>query len=87
MKIYVLKDLKSDYLNSLMVMANDDLAKRAYHNTLMDKQPNMVNMNPQDFELYCLGEYDVQSGIIKSDIRFVANSSTLLRPQGPEKAV
>lgn len=73
MKIYALKDVKSGFMNP-MPFKNDELAIRAYTNMLADKQPNLVSMNPEDFELWCLGDYDQDSGIIKSEIRFVFSS-------------
>lgn len=73
MNIYTLKDVKSGY-GSPMVFKNDELAIRAYKNMLSDKTPNLVTMNPEDFELWCLGYYDQDSGIIKSDVRFVHNA-------------
>ena len=73
MKLYALKDVKSGFM-SIMLFKNDELAKRAYQNMLKDTQPNLVTMNPEDFELWCLGDYDQDSGIIQSEVRFVANA-------------
>lgn len=74
--LYALKDVKSGFM-SILIFKNDELAKRAYENMLCDKTPNIVTMNPEDFELWCLGSYDHDSGIIKSEVRFVANAVSI----------
>lgn len=76
MNIYALKDVKCGFMNP-MTFKNDELANRAYKNMLADNQPNLVTMNPEDFELWCLGNYDQDSGIIKSDVRFVASATSI----------
>lgn len=76
MKLYSLKDVKSGFM-SIMLFKNDELAIRAYQNMLADKQPNLVTMNPNDFELWCLGDYDQDCGAIVSDVRFVASSTSI----------
>lgn len=73
MFIYSLKDVKSGFM-SLMLFKNDDLAKRSFKNMLSDPTPNLVTMNPEDFELWCIGEFDSDSGVIVSNVRFVANA-------------
>ena len=72
MNIYSLKDTKSGYM-SLMLYKNDELAIRAYKNLLSSGERNQVTMNPEDFELYSLGSIDLDSGVITSEVRFVAN--------------
>ena len=54
MNIYSLKDVKSGFM-SLMLYKNDELAIRAYKNLLISGERNQVTMNPEDFELFCLG--------------------------------
>lgn len=76
MKLYALKDVKSGFMN-ILVLKNDDLAIRSYKNMLGDPQPNLVNTNPEDFELWCLGDYNIDNGFISSDVRFVASATTI----------
>lgn len=78
--VYSLKDLKSDY-GSPMLFSNDELAIRAFKNMLADTTPNLLTMNPEDFELYCLGTLDTDSGILCSNIRFVFNCSMARKEQ------
>lgn len=75
MYIYSLKDVKSGFL-SLLVLNNDELAKRSYRSILSDTG-SVIGQHPEDFELWCLGEYDTDSGVIKSDVRFVASSTSI----------
>lgn len=72
MNIYSLKDVKSGYM-SLMLYKNDELAVRAYKNLLSSGERNQVTMNPEDFELFCVGSIDLDSGIIVPEVRFVCN--------------
>lgn len=74
--LYALKDVKSGFM-SILVLKNDELAKRSYKNMLADPTPSLVNQNPEDFELWCLGSYDQDSGIIISDVRFVASATSI----------
>lgn len=75
MKLYSIKDVKAGFM-TIMLFKNDALAKRAYASGL--KMPeSMLSHNPEDFELWCLGEYDQDSGIITSDVRFVCNANSV----------
>lgn len=74
--LYALKDVKSGFM-SILVLKNDDLAIRSYKNMLNDSQSNIVNTNPEDFELWCLGSYDTDSGLISPNVRFVCSSCSI----------
>lgn len=74
MNIYSLKDVKSGYM-SLTLYKNDELAVRAFKNMLSSDERNLVTMNPEDFELYRVGSFDLDSGIIVSDVKFVCNGT------------
>lgn len=76
MYLYSIKDVKSGFL-SVSPFKNDELAKRAYLNLLNDPHPNQVSMNPEDFELWCVGSFDQDSGIINSEVRFVASATSI----------
>lgn len=70
MKIYSIKDTKIGFMSQFN-MQNDGVAIRALKNARNAEQPNDVNTNPEDKELWCLGEFDDQTGMICSDVRFI----------------
>ena len=77
MKIYAIKDCKIGFSNSIFLKTSDELALRDF--TILVNQPGTtVQMFPADFELYCVGDYDQNSGVIISDIRFISNALSLV---------
>lgn len=73
MFIYAIKDVKVGFM-SPVIRDNDELMKRDFFNVFRDKTPNQFNMNPEDFELYRLGEYDQKTGAIVSNVEFLASA-------------
>lgn len=73
MKLYSVKDCKSGFM-SIIAFKNDDLAIRGFSNMVNEPVPNLVNSNPSDFELWSLGSFDQDSGVITSDIQYVTNA-------------
>lgn len=73
LNIYALKDVKSGFL-SPFTFANDELAIRYYKNSLQSPTPSLISMNPEDFELWKLGEINTDTGIIVPGLDFVSNS-------------
>lgn len=77
MKIYVVKDTKIGFTNSIFLKPSDELAIRDF--TLLANMPDTsVSQFPADFELFCLGDYNAYNGIISSDVRFVATALELV---------
>lgn len=79
MKIYALKDNKLGFMNP-MALQNDELAIRAYSNMINANDGSMVSVNCEDFDLYCLGDYNQDSGVITSEVTFLANSVNVKHP-------
>lgn len=70
-KLFVLKDKKSGYFDSQVhSFVNSNVAKRWLYQLLHDCMDSDVGRNsaiaayPEDFELYCIGEFDSSSGEI-----------------------
>lgn len=65
MKIYSIFDRAAHMYGGLIVQNNDDLCKRNIKTALaagaLDKQ---ILTYPEDFELYCLGEFNSENGKI-----------------------
>lgn len=74
-KLYCLKDVKVGFKTPFECV-NNAVAIRSLKNALQDK--NEFSLNPTDFELWCVGEYDDQTGIIVSSLDHVINVVDLL---------
>ncbi len=62
--VYVVKDLKTTYMTP-MIDNNDESAKRGFMNAMLNPANTVFRMNPQDFELYRIGYYDSETGVIE----------------------
>ena len=74
--IFALKDTKS-FFQPPFVDVNEALAVRHVKNAL--DSANEFSKNPADFELWKLGEYDNETGIITSKLEHVVNCSSLVK--------
>lgn len=63
LNIYSLFDDKAKSFATPFFMHNDDVAKRAVQGATMDRQ-SVVSAHPEDFQLFCLGYFDDQKGMI-----------------------
>lgn len=72
MFIYSIKDVKSGF-TSIFQSANDDIAKRDF-SAAVNGAPNLLNSFPEDFELWRVGDFNIQSGEVSSDLKFITNA-------------
>lgn len=80
MKIYSIFDRAAHMYGGLIVQNNDELCKRNIKTALvagaLDKQ---ILTYPEDFELYCLGEFNNETGkIVPVEPAFVIGIRDLL---------
>lgn len=73
MKLYSIKDTKIGF-SAPILMQNDAVAYRTFKNMRNSEQPNMVNTNPEDKELWLLGQFDEDTGAIQSKVEFLAKA-------------
>ena len=74
--LYALKDCKIGFRNPFN-MPNDESAKRIIRiavNNKIDENNNEIRKFADDIELWKVGEYDDQTGEIKSTIKFLARA-------------
>lgn len=69
-KLFALKDTKLCYL-SPFVQANEAVAVRSVCGAMREPDKNVFNTDIEDKELWLLGTYDDETGIIKPDLKFV----------------
>lgn len=73
LKIFSIKDTKVGFMNPFYLQ-NNAVAIREFSNGANATQPNAINTNPEDKELWCLGTFDETTGAITSDITFLAKA-------------
>ena len=73
--MYVIRDTLVGYMTPFC-QPNHAFAKRAFKNAANDSKPNNVNTNPEDKELYFVGEFDESTGVITPvNPEFIARAS------------
>lgn len=77
MKIYAIKDTKIGAFKTPFYSYNDQVAIRSLKNAINDKTAGELYQNPEDFQLYTLGEFNDLTGDITSKVEFVANAIDL----------
>ena len=70
MKLYTIRDALVGYgvitgISAVINFENDEVALRALKESMFPGQkPNAFNVHPEDKELWCVGEFDQQTGKI-----------------------
>lgn len=71
-KLYYIKDTKAGF-NAPFCAQNDLLAERMLSNDVNNpKAP--IALNPEDFELWTAGSYCLETGEIKTDVKYLARA-------------
>lgn len=71
MKLYTIRDTKHGFgvaqgLPPILGWPNDDYAKRVLKSSVMrGAKPNELNVFPEDKEIWCIGEFSQDTGVIK----------------------
>lgn len=68
-KMYAIKDEVAGEFGPVQVLKNDAVACRMFKNVMINEAKN--NINPDDFSLYCLGDFDNESGSISPTLSLV----------------
>ena len=72
--IYAIKDQVTGQLANPFYMQNDEQAKREFKIAVQeDKKLNLIK---EDLQLFKLGEFDDETGQIKSKVEFLMNATT-----------
>lgn len=73
MMLYSLKDCKAASFNLPFAKVNDQLAVRDVRIAVNSPERSPLSACPEDFELWCLGDFNETTGEVVSDVRFVVN--------------
>lgn len=85
MFIYAISDRKSAFQPDLLVLPNDDVARRYFTQFVREKQATSpfipLVSYPQDFDVICLGSFDPDTGSISCDSKhFLLSIDECLSP-------
>lgn len=71
-KLYCIKDTKTNFWKP-HTQVNDLSARREFENMVNSPKNDFMFLNYADLELWCLGEFDDATGIIKSNVTYICN--------------
>lgn len=78
MKIFCLFDKKSCEYSCFSPERNQAMFERSLSAQINNARPNnLLYTNTADFDIYCLGDLDNQTGVIVSNVKFIRNCSEL----------
>ena len=76
--IYAIKDVKVGFMQPFM-QVNDGVAVREFRN-IVNSHNNLVSTNYTDMELYKLGEYSLDTGLIESEVSYLVKGVDVYEP-------
>lgn len=80
MQMYALLDKKAMSFGGILLAAGDGHVSRVIQERFRGSG-DTVEKYPEDFDLYALGEYVLETGVIVSSVKFVVNVSVILEPK------
>lgn len=79
MKVFAMFDKKSGEYFGICLWKKPALYCRSIAPVVNDRNPqNLLHTCPEDFDLYCLGEFDQNTGEIVSAVEFICSAATLV---------
>lgn len=76
--IYAVKDKKAEaFIPQLITHSHDAVAVRFFTDMLRDPQTALAK-HPEDYDLYRLGQVDLDQGNINSEPQFIVAATTIL---------
>ncbi len=86
-KLFSIYDKAEGKYLSVTKLTNESVAIREYSNAFDSKEPNMINTNPEDKELWLLGQVDDTTGEIIVEKRLIMKFIDLAIDKGKVKDV
>lgn len=80
---YVVYDRAAEAFSQPMFVINEAVMLRILKNCLQNPEHNYA-MNPDDFTLYLMGEFDDNTGVITGELRKVTALNALITKQNLE---
>lgn len=76
MKLYAIRDLKANAFADPFHMPNDVIAARAVAAAKADSS-TLLHKFPEDYQLWCLGDYNTETGQISEASVLICNITSL----------
>lgn len=73
LKVYSIKDTLTGNFSALTCAVNDGVIIRDLMNVLKSNKESEISINAKDKDLYCLGAFDVDTGVLTSDVKFIGH--------------
>jgi len=73
MLVFSIKDVKSLQFNTPFYRSTIAMGERTFSDIIND-ETTLLYTHPGDFDLYCLGEFDTETGVTRSEIRHISNA-------------
>lgn len=83
-KIFCIKDTMVGFMQPF-IQVNEAVAVREFSNIVNSVGSSIVSQNYKDMELYCLGTFNQDTGIIEPDVTFVIKGSDVKKVVSDEK--
>nr|QJB19888.1 MAG: nonstructural protein [Microvirus sp.] len=64
-KVFAIRDSKAEFFNQPFFQKTHGEAERNFKSLVKDDK-SMIGKYPEDYDLYFIGEYDDQKGVLKS---------------------
>jgi len=78
MKVFAIRDRKSDTFHAPFFQPNDEVAVRAIAAHMRSEPNSMISLYPDDYELFHIGNWDETSGLLEGKTHtFVTHLSAL----------
>lgn len=78
-KVYAVQDAKSGMFNAPIFLLSDGEALRAFMDACREGSDSLLSKYPEDFNLFFIGTYDENEGILKGEVPFhLGNGAVLL---------
>ena len=66
MRLYSIRDAKTQAFSTPFFQQNDETALRMFRDELHGSNgPSMLSKHPEDFDLYCVGDWNDTSGAVR----------------------
>ena len=78
-EIFTIYDKKSATYGGLYQFPNKDVATRAFASQEFAQANSLVIQYPEDFDIYSLGTFNIDTGVVVSQVVFVSNFKEVLK--------
>lgn len=85
-KVFTVFDMKMQFFAQPFFEQQEASAIRSFSDAVNDANPkNMWYLHPEDFQLYCIGTFDNETGVLESQLpQVLVNASALYRRVVPD---